>query len=167
MIYIFAGLPGTGKTELSSHLAQILHAVYLRVDSIEHAIRQEGKSLVGPEGYAIACAVAADNLRQGKPVVVDCVNPIARSREAFRAVAKASDCVSLGIEVVCSDLAEHRKRVETRTSSIAGFRLPCWGDVMERDYQTWAEADLVIDTAGERPDQSKAGLEALLTESLH
>lgn len=38
MLYIFGGLPGTGKTELSMDLARRLGAVYLRIDAIEQPI---------------------------------------------------------------------------------------------------------------------------------
>nr|WP_256252931.1 AAA family ATPase [Paenibacillus sp. UNC496MF] len=37
MLYLFSGLPGTGKSTLSSALARALGAVYLRVDVVEHA----------------------------------------------------------------------------------------------------------------------------------
>ncbi|NIK79967.1 putative kinase [Paenibacillus castaneae] len=35
MLYIFSGLPGTGKSTLSSALARELQATYLRVDVVE------------------------------------------------------------------------------------------------------------------------------------
>ena len=38
-LYIFAGLPGTGKSELSQNLARERRAVYLRIDTIEQALR--------------------------------------------------------------------------------------------------------------------------------
>jgi predicted kinase len=36
---VFSGLPGTGKTTISRDLAASLNAVYLRIDTIEQAIR--------------------------------------------------------------------------------------------------------------------------------
>ena len=56
-------------------------------DTIEQALREAGRPLDGPEGYVVACRLAADNLRLGSPVVVDSVNPLAITRVAYREVA--------------------------------------------------------------------------------
>ncbi len=50
------------------------------------------------------------------------------------------------IEVKCSLLSEHRRRVETRATDIPGLKLPTWEEVTGRDYQPWDRAHLVIDT---------------------
>lgn len=42
MLIVFSGLPGTGKTTLARDLASRAGAVYLRVDTIEQAIRNAG-----------------------------------------------------------------------------------------------------------------------------
>lgn len=39
ILYIFAGLPGSGKTTLAQELAQRVKACYLRIDTIEQALR--------------------------------------------------------------------------------------------------------------------------------
>jgi hypothetical protein len=80
MLIVLGGLPGTGKTTIGRKLAIELAAVYLRIDSIEQSIRGTGGSVEG-EGYRVAHAVAEDNLRLGRIVVADCVNPW-RSRAA-------------------------------------------------------------------------------------
>lgn len=38
-LFIFAGLPATGKTTLARQLARHLNAVHLRIDTIEQALR--------------------------------------------------------------------------------------------------------------------------------
>lgn len=157
-LYIFGGLPGAGKTELSMDLARRLGAVYLRIDAIEQPIRDHGHTLVGPEGYVIGYRLAADNLRLGLSVVADSVNPIALTRRAWRAAANEAGVPYCQIEVVCSDAAEHRRRIETRQSTVPGLRLPTWQHVLDRDYAPWPQAQIVIDTAGETPAQSKAAL---------
>jgi predicted kinase len=147
-LIVFAGLPGSGKTSIARDLAAQLDAVYLRIDSIEQALRETGASTLDDAGYRIAYAIAADNLRLGRTVVADSVNPIALTRDAWRGVASRTGTDALEVEVVCSDAAEHRRRVETRTSDIAGHTLPTWDEVTARRYEPWDRARIVIDTAG-------------------
>ena len=56
MLIVLSGLPGVGKTTIAQELACALAAVYLRIDSIEQALRQAGLA-VEAEGYAVAHAV--------------------------------------------------------------------------------------------------------------
>ncbi|KAB8145925.1 AAA family ATPase [Chloroflexia bacterium SDU3-3] len=163
MLYIFAGLPGAGKSTLARQLAQRLNAAYLRVDTIEQALRDAGVVIHGPEGYMIAYRVAGDNLRIGLPVVADTVNPLQITRDAWRAVAAQADAPYVEIEIICSDLDEHRRRVETRAADIEGFPLPTWDDVTQRQFEEWDTTHIQIDTAGQTPAQSIAALEHALT----
>ena len=146
MLIVLSGLPGTGKTTIARKLAKELAAVYLRIDSIEQAIRNAGKPVEG-EGYSVAHAVAEDNLRLGRIVVADCVNPWPLTRREWRAVADRAGVRALDVEIVCSDPGEHRRRVEARTADITGHRLPTWPEVVERDYRPWDVERIVIDTA--------------------
>jgi predicted kinase len=94
----------------------------------------------------VAYAVAGDNLRAGLSVIADSVNPIAITRESWRAVAKDAGVRFLEVEVVCTDAEEHRRRVETRVSDIEGLKLPSWQDVRDREYERWDEAYLLNTT---------------------
>ncbi len=49
--------------------------------------------------------------------------------------------------MVCSDVDEHRRRVESRAPDIPGHRMPTWAEVTEHDYRPWSGDRLVIDTA--------------------
>ena len=158
MLYIFGGLPGTGKSTLARRLAAHIGAVHLRIDSIEHAIREAGGTVSGGEGYAVAYRVAGDNLRLGLSVVADSVNPWPLTRAAWRQAAQEARAAYAEIEVICSDPVEHRRRVETRAADIEGFALPTWEAVVQRDYRPWEGAHLIVDTAGQTPEQSFAAL---------
>jgi hypothetical protein len=48
---------------------------------------------------------------------------------------------------VCSDTDEHRRRVEARSTDIAGHSLPTWSDIVERDYSAWSGNRIIVDTA--------------------
>ncbi|SFD82192.1 AAA family ATPase [Methylobacterium sp. 13MFTsu3.1M2] len=162
MLVVLGGLPGAGKTTLGKALAVKRSAAYVRVDEIEHALTRRAKlgPDIGAAGYIVAFAVAASNLRLGNLVIADSVNPVPESREGWRDVAHREAVRLIEIEVICSDEAEHRRRVETRTADIVGFKLPSWSSVMGRDYVPWSSLRLVVDTALLAPDEAVAVVEA-------
>lgn len=164
MLYIFGGLPAAGKSTLARALAHERGAVYVRVDTIEQALRANGAWRDGPEGYAVGYQVAADNLALGLAVVADSVNPLTITRQAWRDLALRAGVPLREIEVICSDTAEHRVRAETRVVDIAGLVPPTWDAIVRRSYAPWEDAHLVIDTAGQTTAQSIAALLALLQE---
>lgn len=149
MLIIFGGLPGTGKTSLARELSRKLHAVYLRIDAIEHGIRASGclHGKMNDAGYRAAYFTAAENLALGSTVVADSVNPVALSRDAWLNVAQEAGCPAVEIETICSDKQEHQRRVENRCADLPGFTLPSWQDVVTRDYEPWDREHFVVDTA--------------------
>jgi predicted kinase len=149
MLIIFSGLPGSGKSTIARALAQRLGAVYLRIDTIEQAIRdadQTNKEM-GPAGYFVAYELARENLKIGSIVITDSVNPIQLTRDAYHDVALSAGVPCLDIEVICSNPSVHRERVESRTADIAGFALPDWQAVLDRDYEPWDRDRLILDSA--------------------
>jgi predicted kinase len=146
MLVILSGLPGVGKTTIARQLARAMGAVHLRIDSIEQALRNAGRQVEG-EGYAVAYAVAEDNLRFGLTVIADCVNPWPLTRSEWRSVADRTGVPAIEVEIICSDTDEHRRRVESRRADLADHRVPTWAEVLERDYRAWTGQRLVIDTA--------------------
>jgi predicted kinase len=153
-LYIFSGVPATGKTTLAAALARHLQAVYLRIDTIEQTLTEAGNDEVKSEGYEVAYRVAVDNLKLGLSVVADSCNSIVITRRAWEKVGADSGAPFFNIEIACSDPVEHRRRVETRTSTVPGLTAATWPQVEDRQYDTWKLDRIVIDTAGRTEQES-------------
>lgn len=160
----FAGLPGTGKTTIARELARRIGAVYLRIDTIEQALRTSRpfKGEIDDAGYRAAIALAEDNLAQGLDVVTDAVNPLTVTRDAFAAAASRTGAKLLEVELICSDQTEHRRRIETRQADIEGHKLPTWTEVATREVEPWTRERTVIDTASHSIDQALAAIRQAL-----
>ena len=167
-LYIFSGLPGTGKTSLAQHLAGRTRAAYLRIDTLEQALRDLCGVEVQGEGYQFSYRIAADNLRLGISVVADSCNPIESTRNEWELVALETKARYIHIEVICSDRLEHRRRVETRQSNISGLKLPTWKEVESRRYHQWTRDRIIILILCSRKSESEC-FEDLLSRlsSLH
>ena len=146
MLIILSGLPAVGKTSIARELVWTIVATHVRVDSIEQALRNGGRE-VRDEGYRVAYAIAEDNLRLGQIVVADSVNPWPITRNAWRSIADRARVPALEVEIVCSDVDEHKRRVEARQPDLTGHTLPTWQQDLARDYHAWDRDRLVIDTA--------------------
>jgi predicted kinase len=165
LLIVFGGLPGTGKTTVARELTRRLTATYLRIDMIEQRLRDQGLA-VGASGYVIANALAAENLLIGRTVIADCVNPVAASRNGWRETANRCAARLIEIELICSDAAMHRRRVETRpTDAVTGHTQPTWDDVVKRDYEPWDREHLVLDTAADSVDRLVARAEAYVRDA--
>jgi len=163
MLVVFGGLPGTGKTTIAREVARRQGALYLRVDTIERSI-QAGLpgGEIGVAGYAVALALARENLSVGQVVVADAVNPVPEARDAWRSIAAKLPARLIEIEIVCLDTQEHQRRVEARHAAAGattvGLAPPTWDEVLKRHYVPWNEAHWVIDTALSSADEAVAAI---------
>jgi predicted kinase len=163
VLYIFSGLPGVGKSFLAKALSERTKSVYIRIDTIEQAIRDLCAFDVQGEGYRLAYRIAEDNLRLGNSVVADSCNPWDLTRREWQQAAVNSDADYINIEVICSDKTEHRRRIESRKSDIPGLVLPDWENVSSRKYETWESPRILVDTAGKTVVESVSCLFSLLS----
>ena len=166
MLIILSGLPGVGKTTIARRLATELGAVHVRIDSIEQAIRDSGVVALSLDdaGYRVGYAVAEDNLRLGRIVIADSVNPLPITRDAWAAVARRTGVGCFEIEVTCSDTAEHKRRVEERPTDVGGLKELTWAEVAGRDYRPWTRKRTVIDTARSSIEESVSRIRSLLSD---
>lgn len=150
---VFSGLPGSGKSVLARGTADAIGATYLRIDSIESAITSTLMPYRdNPVGYVVAERVAADQLSAGRDVVADAVNGVAAARAGWAALAARTRAVLRFVEVRCSDVAEHRRRVETREPEMPGQGVPTWEQVLRRRYEPWPPElprPVIVDNLGD------------------
>ena len=151
-LVVFCGLPGVGKTTLSRLVAASLPATYLRIDAIEAAIAATlGPFGDNPVGYVVAGWVAADQLRAGRSVVADAVNAVDVARQGWVAVARDCSVPLRFVHVTCSDVREHRRRVESRRATMRGRGVLTWTQVQRRawEWEPFTHARFVVDNLGD------------------
>lgn len=126
MLVQMCGLPGAGKSTLAAAVADVLQVVWLRVDAIEAAMWKYRipPAQPGIAAYSVMHAVAGPRLRRGQIVLADAVSGVAAARAGWTAPADAHGAEMRIIEVVCPDVAEHRRRVEGRDDDLPDFPLP-------------------------------------------
>lgn len=154
VLYIFSGLPASGKSTLAKLLAKQTGAMYIRVDTVEQGLRDLCNFNVEGEGYRLSYRIVRDNLELGHSCISDSCNPIKLTRSEWQEVAEYAGAKFVNIEVSCSDVIEHESRVNNRECEVANLKLPTWQQVKSRHYESW-ESDVVkIDTAGQTVEAS-------------
>ncbi|WP_380283972.1 AAA family ATPase [Kitasatospora purpeofusca] len=151
MLIAMAGLPGAGKSSVAGELGRKLAAPVVSVDPIEAAMWRAGVARSQPTGlaaYGVAEAVAGGVLALGQTAIVDAVNAVEEARAQWRSLASRHGVPLVFVEVVCSDPALHRRRLEGRSRGIDGFHEPTWEAVerQQQEFAPWADDRLVLDS---------------------
>ncbi|MBO9202504.1 MULTISPECIES: AAA family ATPase [Niastella] len=154
VLFILSGLPASGKSTLSKFISREYQAAYLRIDTIEQTLRDLFRQDVYGEGYGVAYKVAADNLKLGQNVVADSCNPIILTRNEWENVAKRNGCLSVNIEVICSDKEEHKDRLKNRQLEVENLQPLTWENVENREFHDWNGQRITIDTANKTIEET-------------
>lgn len=148
MLIVMAGLPGAGKSTIGQVLGGRLGLQVISVDPIESAILHAGIDSDQPTGlaaYLVAETLAETIVVGGRSVIVDAVNAVNPAREQWVNLAARVKEPLRFIEVICSDPALHRERIENRERSLPHLELT-WNAVEQslEDYAEWTGASAAI-----------------------
>ena len=157
-LYIFSGLPASGKSTLAKLLAAKTGATYIRIDTVEQGLRDLCNFKVEGEGYRLSYRIIRDNLELGISCISDSCNPIELTRREWQEVAESAGAKFINIEISCSDSSEHEQRVIARRSETTNLKLPDWKQVQSRHYESWRADVIKIDTAGKSIEMAFAEL---------
>jgi predicted kinase len=168
VLIVMAGLPGAGKSSVAEAVGRAVPAPVVSVDPIEAAMLRAGVARGQPTGlaaYVVAEAVADGVLALGQNVIVDAVNAVEEARRQWRALAVRHATPLAVLEVVCSDPAVHRRRLESRSRGIDGVAEPSWEAVDRRrdEYEPWTDQRLVLDSMNDLTLNTASALEYLST----
>lgn len=145
-----AGLPGTGKSAVAQQLRERLGHPVVSVDQIESAVLSAGIDSDQPTGlaaYLVAETLAGNVLESGQSVIVDAVNAVGPAREQWVGLAARHGNALTFIEVVCSDPAVHRERLEARSRDLPHVTEPTWHAVEQSldEYDEWVGPSAAAD----------------------
>ena len=141
-LIVMAGLPGAGKSTIGEILGARLGATVVSIDPIESAILRAGIAADQPTGlaaYLVAAEIARKELLAGRTVIVDAVNAGEAARLQWRDLADETEARLRVIEVVCSDEAVHRERLEKRERRLPHLEETTWRAVEQslEGYAPW------------------------------
>lgn len=147
-VILTCGLPGTGKSALAEELAKALSLPLFSKDVLEASILESGvlpKEQLNGVGYVLLKNLVNEHLKRQSSVIVDFTADRNRVNELWPELLTKNLTV---IECVCSDTAEHKRRIESRKRNITGWYELSWQEVEEIStrYTPLVSNRLVLDT---------------------
>lgn len=151
-LIVMSGLPGSGKSTLAEAVGARLGLSVFSVDPIESAILKSGITRsfeTGLAAYLVAATLAANQFKLGHSVIIDAANIEDEAKEVWYALAKRTAAKLVIVEVINSDKALHKLRIDNRVRGLYGFEEISWERVEARRkvYTDWREPFLTINTA--------------------
>lgn len=149
MLIVMSGLPGSGKSSVANRFAADLGCAVISVDTIERGLHEAGVDASQPIGlaaYAVANRLVDVQLGLGHTVIADAVNHHPEARQAWLDLAAEHGAEIRIIQVVCSDEALHRERLEKRKHEL---RVVPWERVvaLRETWTPWPVETETVDTA--------------------
>lgn len=157
-LVLCVGLPGSGKTTLSTQLGRLLSAEVITTEAVRAHLwqkRNEGDRDFTPDEleltYRAVELLIEYLLRCGATLVIDGVFRTAKQRQSVTRLATARNIPFVGLHVTCSEaIALRRLRLRKRAGSLAPsgpesyLRLAQEFQVVPDDYQWIDTSDLDI-----------------------
>ena len=114
---------------------------------IEAGLQQSFET--GLAAYLVAANLASEQLKLGISVVIDAVNAEEEGKNTWRELGRKYGLTPIVLEVIVSDQALHRRRIQSRVRGLHGFREVTWDQVEARRKKLtpWKEPTLVLDSA--------------------
>jgi predicted kinase len=160
-VVVFSGLPGTGKSTMAELVARELGAPAFAGDWLLGALKPHGvlngleRSTFLAMYYDLLATLMNRQLMLGQSAVMDClINDDLADR--WSKSARQYGAQLHVVECVCSDEAEHRRRLETRSRDIPGWHEVGWAHVerMRTEYPPLTFQHLTLD-AVQSVDQNR------------
>ena len=167
-VIVVSGLPGSGKSTVAEGIAEKLGIPIFSVDPIESSIIKSGikRSFeTGLAAYLVTETLVAEQLSLGIPAVIDAVSAVKEARDMWRTLSNKFNARLIIIECAL-DRDLHKKRIESRVRNIHGIPEVTWNDVdnRSREYLTWKEKRLVLDTSDNIESNLDRALEYISAE---
>lgn len=125
MLFLIAGLPGTGKTTIARAFAQRIGAIHLSSDALREELGLMGH--YSPEDKAKVYNEMLDRvgiaLKEGRTVVVDSTFYRASVRQPFAALAASCDIPVKWVEIKAKETTLRNRLNRPRADSEADFEV--------------------------------------------